>query len=849
MRVCASSFFSSLLPNPAWDDTLGEYIDIRNTGCQSIDISWYEVRDIQKWYILPGGTLIDSKENLRLEYATSKISLNNSGLETIFLKDTFWSIIDVYSYSGTQRDNIVLAIATQDEICDIPVIPEFTWSLENESGSIFTWETLIPESTWSLIDNLGAVVSWEILISTGSVDNSWSLIEVFLWTWSSYWDTLSSSGSEILDTIQTGTWETTSWSTIESTWVLVNTWSSYTWSETYIPEISSPIEPVNNTWSITDSWRVEIFHETWSLIPLELYYSDEDANSRIDTLEIIYLYELTGTVNTWSIFVYSRSWGLSEGRINTETGFILTGSLSGSSLILSLREWDLEKLELHITNSTTSDLRIKSVWDLGFRSIGWQIPESFFLTSSFDSYKNVIYKEYIYDIEEDIWTGEIIDSWSQIPPIIFPDIVPVLQSPTNAIFSSWGFECNESICRINITLEPIFSSGYSMKDYSCYFWTGDSVSLDADCNPNTYYFLSSGILDIQLVSKIDPTQKLERAFPIFWNPQWESLPTPWTNDLNPPEIILEFDGKQHFYYKQISEYDFECYTDTCAINLTAENSYDPEWSDIRFMWMYDMQDLTTKKDPGERKFWRWDHVIWLRVIDESENMSEVFFHIHVLGEKHKEEKIIPEKKSKWKKISQVLDSKKKIKKKKIKKFSFFNPPEIILQNKDSKNRKYQDLLCTTTTKTCGFNFVLSGTDKNITYTWKYDDGTEMMTKNPRSKALPQWNHMVILTASYQKSDTPLWEKTLNLQVKQIKSPKKPKKPKKASLKKPKAMKLSQKSLPEKQDITPFVFPWQKNSLPFELFYLLWGVGIVSMFRNKLFPKLSTFREQDADTES
>ena len=38
--------------------------------------------------------------------------------------------------------------------------------------------------------------------------------------------------------------------------------------------------------------------------------------------------------------------------------------------------------------------------------------------------------------------------------------------------------------------------------------------------------------------------------------------------------------------------------------------------------------------------------------------------------------------------------------------------------------------------------------------------------------------MVILTASYQKSDTPLWEKTLNLQVKQIKSPKKPKKPKK-----------------------------------------------------------------------
>jgi len=50
----ASVYISTLLPNPAGDDTLGEYIEIRNTGCVAVDISGYRIFDASgKTYIIP----------------------------------------------------------------------------------------------------------------------------------------------------------------------------------------------------------------------------------------------------------------------------------------------------------------------------------------------------------------------------------------------------------------------------------------------------------------------------------------------------------------------------------------------------------------------------------------------------------------------------------------------------------------------------------------------------------------------------------------------------------------------------------------------------------------------------
>ena len=55
----ASVEFFALLPNPLGDDTLGEYIEIRNTGCKNVDIGGYRLYDAaNKTYIIPAGTNI-----------------------------------------------------------------------------------------------------------------------------------------------------------------------------------------------------------------------------------------------------------------------------------------------------------------------------------------------------------------------------------------------------------------------------------------------------------------------------------------------------------------------------------------------------------------------------------------------------------------------------------------------------------------------------------------------------------------------------------------------------------------------------------------------------------------------
>ncbi len=73
-------------------------------------------------------------------------------------------------------------------------------------------------------------------------------------------------------------------------------------------------------------------------IPLSLTYRGSDGNQKIDTLEIIYDQEMTGSINLADLFLSSATGGLYERRVNTETGFFLSGSLSGNTLTLTMME-------------------------------------------------------------------------------------------------------------------------------------------------------------------------------------------------------------------------------------------------------------------------------------------------------------------------------------------------------------------------------------------------------------------------------------------------------------------------------------------------------------------------------
>lgn len=65
LELFARVGFFELLPNPAGDDTLGEYIQIRNLGCDTLDIGGYTLSDASgKLYTLPSGTMIASHETV-----------------------------------------------------------------------------------------------------------------------------------------------------------------------------------------------------------------------------------------------------------------------------------------------------------------------------------------------------------------------------------------------------------------------------------------------------------------------------------------------------------------------------------------------------------------------------------------------------------------------------------------------------------------------------------------------------------------------------------------------------------------------------------------------------------------
>jgi hypothetical protein len=101
-----------------------------------VDIGGYRLYDaVNKTYIIPSGTTIGSHENISFLYRDTKISLNNSGIETITLATSTGMIIDTENYSATQKDNIVISLSPVDEDCSFIVVENSTGSTNTNTNS------------------------------------------------------------------------------------------------------------------------------------------------------------------------------------------------------------------------------------------------------------------------------------------------------------------------------------------------------------------------------------------------------------------------------------------------------------------------------------------------------------------------------------------------------------------------------------------------------------------------------------------------------------------------------------------------------------------------------------------
>ena len=110
-----AAVISEVLPNTE-NDTLLEYITLKNNSCVPEDISLYSLTDVSgKEFLIPSGTIIPSFSEQKFFRPETKITLNNEN-ESLFLRNTSGTLLDTFSYV-TSIKNTVIFQTVSNEMC------------------------------------------------------------------------------------------------------------------------------------------------------------------------------------------------------------------------------------------------------------------------------------------------------------------------------------------------------------------------------------------------------------------------------------------------------------------------------------------------------------------------------------------------------------------------------------------------------------------------------------------------------------------------------------------------------------------------------------------------------------
>lgn len=100
-------YFKEILPNPAGDDTSGEWIKLVNSGEEDINLSGWVIKDAGgKAYSLM--TLAPKNTEIVLPRSLTGIALNNNG-DTLYLLSASGETVDSISYTEASDDEIIIA--------------------------------------------------------------------------------------------------------------------------------------------------------------------------------------------------------------------------------------------------------------------------------------------------------------------------------------------------------------------------------------------------------------------------------------------------------------------------------------------------------------------------------------------------------------------------------------------------------------------------------------------------------------------------------------------------------------------------------------------------------------------
>ena len=100
-------YLKEILPNPAGDDTSGEWIKLVNSGEEDINLSGWVIKDAGgKAYSLM--TLAPKNTEIVLPRSLTGIALNNNG-DTLYLLSASGETVDSISYTEASDDEIIIA--------------------------------------------------------------------------------------------------------------------------------------------------------------------------------------------------------------------------------------------------------------------------------------------------------------------------------------------------------------------------------------------------------------------------------------------------------------------------------------------------------------------------------------------------------------------------------------------------------------------------------------------------------------------------------------------------------------------------------------------------------------------
>jgi hypothetical protein len=117
------------------------------------------------------------------------------------------------------------------------------------------------------------------------------------------------------------------------------------------------------------------------------------------------------------------------------------------------------------------------------------------------------------------------------------------------------------------------------------------------CNPNTLYLVGSGTIHFEIFAKQASGKTSESWYYFTQTP--EMLTFSLKQGLQPnqaPTARIDIDGKEKVYYSWENGV-LICKTETCSLNLTGENSSDPDGEKLSFLWLWGENSVSTSRDP------------------------------------------------------------------------------------------------------------------------------------------------------------------------------------------------------------------------------------------------------------